>query len=65
MDIVNAFSTMGFPAVMCLLLLKKLETQEARYSKNETQLRKVISENTLAILSLKNEISKRGESHGE
>lgn len=64
MDIINAVSTVGFPAVMCLLLLKKLDTQESRYAKNETQLRKVISENTLAILSLKNEIQKRGENNG-
>lgn len=65
MDIVNAVSSFGFPAVMCVLLLKKMDTQERRYSNNEKQLRQVINENTLAILSLKTELMKRSETNGE
>lgn len=58
-DFINAVSTVGFPAVMCLLLLKKMDTQEKRYASNENQLRKVISENTVAILSLKAQLERR------
>lgn len=54
-------SSFGFPAIMCILLFRKMEKQAIMYTNNETKLRQVISENTMAIMELKNQLQKRGE----
>ena len=54
MDLLQVASNFGFPAIMCIMLFKKMEKQEARYINNESKLRSVITENTQAILELKN-----------
>lgn len=61
MDLMQIGSSFGFPAIMCILLFRKMEKQEVRYTNNETKLRQVISENTMAIIELKNQLQKRGE----
>lgn len=52
-------SNFGFPAIMCIMLFKKMEKQEARYMNNESKLRSVIVENTQAILELKMHLNKK------
>ena len=53
MDLLQVASNFGFPAIMCVMLFKKMEKQEIRYMNNENKLRNVITENTQAILELK------------
>lgn len=60
MDLMQIGSSFGFPAIMCIMLFRKMEKQEARYMSNENKLRQVISDNTLAIIELKNQLQKRG-----
>ena len=52
-------SNFGFPAIMCVMLFKKMEKQETRYMNNESKLRSVIAENTQAILELKMHLTKK------
>ena len=64
MDLMQIGSSFGFPAIMCILLFRKMEKQENRYMNNETKLRQVISENTMAIMELKNQLQKRSDNNG-
>ena len=64
MDLMQIGSSFGFPAIMCILLFRKMEKQENRYINNETKLRQVISENTMAIMELKNQLQKRSDNNG-
>lgn len=61
MDLMQIGSSFGFPAIMCIMLFRKMEKQEARYINNESKLRQVITDNTVAILELKNQLQKRSE----
>ena len=45
-------SNVGFPIAMCLLLLRRMSTQDKIYRETEVKLRQVISENTKAINKL-------------
>jgi hypothetical protein len=45
-------SNVGFPIAMCLLLLRRMNTQDKIYHETEVKLRQVISENTKAINKL-------------
>lgn len=65
MDLMQVGSSFGFPAIMCILLFRKMEKQETRYLNNENSLRKVIADNTKAIIELKNQLQKRSENNGE
>lgn len=58
LDLIQICSSFGFPAVMCILLFRKMEKQEICYSRNEEKLRQVISDNTLAIIELRNQLNK-------
>lgn len=59
MDLVQVASNFGFPAIMCVMLFRKMEKQETRYLNNENKLRSVISDNTQAILELKTLLNKK------
>lgn len=59
MDLLQVASNFGFPAIMCIMLFKKMEKQEARYLGNESKLRGVINDNTQAILELKTLLNKK------
>lgn len=59
MDLLQVASNFGFPAIMCIMLFKKMEKQEIRYMNNENKLRSVITENTQAILELKTLLNKK------
>lgn len=56
LDYCNAISSVGFPIVMCLILLYKMDKQETLYRENEKNLRDVIERNTLAINDLCNKV---------
>lgn len=45
-------STIGFPAVMCLILLYRMDKQAIMYSESESKLREVITNNTVMIKEL-------------
>lgn len=45
-------STIGFPAVMCLILLYRMDKQAIMYSESESKLREVITNNTVIIKEL-------------
>lgn len=45
-------STIGFPAVMCLILLYRIDKQAIMYSESESKLREVITNNTVMIKEL-------------
>ena len=64
MDLMQIGSSFGFPAIMCILLFRKMEKQENRYINNEAKLRQVISENTMAIMELKTQLQKRSDNNG-
>lgn len=59
MDLLQVASNFGFPAIMCIMLFKKMEKQETRYLNNESKLRSVINDNTQAILELKTLLNKK------
>lgn len=50
--IAKVISSIGFPAVMCLILLYKMDKQAQMYSESETKLREVIINNTVMIKEL-------------
>ena len=51
-DVTTLISNVGFPIAMCLLLLRRMSTQDRIYHETEVKLRQVISENTKAINKL-------------
>ena len=51
-EVATLISNVGFPIAMCLLLLKRMSTQDRIYHETEVKLRQVISENTKAINKL-------------
>ena len=52
-------SNVGFPIAMCLLLLRRMSTQDKIYRETEVKLRQVIAENTKAINKLTMDMQKR------
>lgn len=50
--IAKVISTIGFPAVMCLILLYRMDKQAIMYSESESKLREVITNNTVMIKEL-------------
>ena len=54
-------SNVGFPIAMCLLLLRRMSTQDKVYRETEVKLRQVISENTKAINKLTMDLQNKGE----
>lgn len=48
----KAISSIGFPAVMCLILLYRMDKQATLYSESEAKLRECITNNTIMIKEL-------------
>lgn len=48
----KAISSIGFPAVMCLILLYRMDKQANMYAESESKLREVIANNTMMINEL-------------
>ena len=60
-DVTTLISNVGFPIAMCLLLLRRMSTQDRIYHETEVKLRQVISENTKAINNLALDLNKKGD----
>ena len=51
-DVLNAISTVGFPIVMCLLLLYVLYKQNEEHKEEMNKMNESLANNTLAIQQL-------------
>ena len=51
-DLINAISTVGFPIVMCLLLLYVLYKQSEEHKEEMNKMNESLANNTLAIQHL-------------
>ena len=51
-DVLNAVSTVGFPIVMCLLLLYVLYQQNEEHKEEMTKMNESLANNTIAIQRL-------------
>ena len=51
-DVINAISTVGFPIVMCLLLLYVLYKQNEEHKEEMNKMNESLANNTLAIQHL-------------
>jgi len=51
-DVINAVSTVGFPIVMCLLLLYVLYKQNEEHKEEMAKMNESLANNTLAIQRL-------------
>lgn len=51
-DVINAISTVGFPIVMCLLLLYVLYKQNEEHKEEMNKMNESLANNTLAIQRL-------------
>lgn len=58
-EVSTLISNVGFPIAMCLLLLRRMSTQDKIYRETEVKLRQVIAENTKAINKLTMDFQKR------
>ena len=50
--IIQAVSTVGFPIVCCLIMMKNTKEMQDANTKKEESLQKVIEDNTLSITKL-------------
>ena len=57
--VIQGISTVGFPIVMCLILVKYLEGIEQTYQDELKELRKSIDANTLTITKLAERLLKK------
>lgn len=57
-ETLNLISSIGFPAVMCLLMFKEFREQDKMHREETDHLRDAIDNNTLAITRL---LDKLGE----
>ena len=62
-DVLNAVSTVGFPIVMCLLLLYVLYKQNEEHKEEMTKMNESLANNTLAIQRLTDILE--GRDHNE
>lgn len=62
-EVTTLISNVGFPIAMCLLLLRRMSTQDKLYREMEVKLRQVISENTKAINKLAFDLHSNEDSH--
>ena len=60
-ELSTLISNVGFTIAMCLLLLRRMSTQDKVYRETEVKLRQVISENTKAINKLTMDLQSKGE----
>lgn len=60
-ELSTLISNVGFPIAMCLLLLRRMSTQDKVYRETEVKLRQVIAENTKAINKLTMDLQNKGE----
>lgn len=52
MDVAELISSVGFPIVMCLILVYRMKEQEKDYREQETRFQQMIDNNTNALNNL-------------
>lgn len=57
-DIVNAIATVGFPIVMCVLLLYMNNEGDKMHKEEMNELRKTVENNTLALVKLMDKLER-------
>lgn len=57
-SVLQAITTVGFPIVMCLILMWYINKTEERHKDETEKLTEALNNNTLAIQSLKDNILK-------
>ena len=62
-DVINAVSTVGFPIVMCLLLLYVLYKQNEEHKEEMNKMNESLANNTIAIQRLTDILE--GRDHNE
>ena len=62
-DVINAISTVGFPIVMCLLLLYVLFKQNEEHKEEMNKMNESLANNTIAIQRLTDILE--GRDHNE
>lgn len=55
--IFQAVASIGFPAVMCLLIFWKMDKQDENYRNIMYDMQKIINDNSLAITKLTEQIN--------
>lgn len=58
--VIQWISAVGFPIVMCLILIKYLEGIEQTYQEELKELRKAIDANTITLTKLAERLFKNG-----
>ena len=58
--IINAISTVGFPIVMCVILLYMLNRQNEEHKDEMAKITESLNNNTLAIQHLTDSLTKEG-----
>ena len=56
----GVIGSIGFPAVMCLWMARHTERLEDKHSEEISELRKVVEENTIAVVKLCEKIDDHG-----
>lgn len=64
-DVLNAISTVGFPIVMCLLLLYVLYKQSEEHKEEMDKMNESLANNTLAIQHLADTLEGREKNDKE
>lgn len=62
--ILQAISTVGFPIVICLIMIYILYQTEENHKKEMTEMMKALENNTIAINHLTDIINSRGINNG-
>ena len=63
--ILQAISTVGFPIVICLIMIYILYQTEQNHKKEITEMMKALENNTIAINHLTDIINSRGINNGK
>lgn len=63
--ILQAISTVGFPIVICLIMIYILYQTEENHKKEMTEMMKALENNTIAINHLTDIINSRGINNGK
>lgn len=62
-DIVNAISTVGFPIVVCIIMIYLNEKQDSRHREEVDKMTLALNNNTVAIQQILEHM--RGENNGK
>lgn len=63
--VLNAIGSIGFPAVMCLILTKMMRESDRRHEDETSRLAEALSNNTQALALLKEKIEELRTTKGD